>query len=122
MRLGFFEPYCFDGEWDTQCEVINGAIKDFNVFYKKNSGINPEVTVVQTTTEYSPFLLDGNSFLHLLTGELELSLQEQPNDQSQIEMHTVQMSANMSALTHQQVKITCKQPANFLVVKGIVPV
>jgi len=117
------EPYMFDGEWDTRCELVDGPIKDFNVFYKKNSGWNPKVAVLQLTADGSPHLVVPNSFLHVLTGEIDVTLFH-TNEGSLPERQNsrVKVSQEMSVCLCKQAHITCGSGATVVVVNDVIPI
>jgi len=108
------QPYEFDGELDTRCELVAGAIKDFNVFYKKNIGVRPEVTVVKLATATIHHSVEANSFIHVLSGELEVALTENQGQQP------IRASQDMSIHQTKKALITCTTgPTTVIVVKGI---
>lgn len=84
-RLRPFEPYRFDGEWDTRAELAAGPIADFNVFARRGAW-NVEVQVTRIGARRTRELVGPHTaFVHVLSGRVVLRI---PSEEEPFELHT----------------------------------
>ncbi len=79
-RVRPFEPYRFDGGWDTRAELAAGPVADFNVFARRDTW-NVEVQVTRIGARRSREVVGPHTaFVHVLTGGavLRIPREEEP--------------------------------------------
>ena len=69
-RLRRLEPYRFGGDWPTRCELVRGAVLDFNVLARRGK-VNAETMAVQIGSRKLREPVGANqAFLHVQGGAL----------------------------------------------------
>jgi environmental stress-induced protein Ves len=79
-RLRKLEPYRFSGDWPTSCELVAGAVADFNVLLRRGK-VDAEVMAVQIgARQMRETIGASHALLHALGGALtaRVSGEEEP--------------------------------------------
>jgi environmental stress-induced protein Ves len=66
-----FEPFAFSGDAKTECRLIAGPIRDFNLMVARRYG-HGDLRVSRLTSNETLPLAENVAALHVLSGELEL--------------------------------------------------
>jgi environmental stress-induced protein Ves len=66
-----FEPFAFSGDAKTECRLIAGPIRDFNLMVARSYGSSALRVLHLAAAEIAPFA-ENVAALHVLRGEIEL--------------------------------------------------
>jgi environmental stress-induced protein Ves len=66
-----FEPLCFDGAWRTECTLIDGPVKDFNLIARKN--VHAVLDVLRVAPGAETIAAAPTTVLHLFHGQVTVA-------------------------------------------------
>lgn len=115
-RLRKLEPYKFSGDWPTHCELVRGAVADFNVLVRRGK-FSAEVMAVQIGSRQMREMTGaGQALVHIQGGAMtaRVSGEEQP----------FELSAGDSLLlnglsTHDELEFTGKSAQSTVILVRI---